>query len=60
MIIDWSNKNNNGPGQYRTSADNPDQQVGYLNKPHEDEFYNGFISKGIKAENFDQGIYFKI
>ena len=41
-------------------ADNPDQQVCYFNKPQDDIFYNVFISKRIKAENFDQGIYFKI
>ena len=41
-------------------ADNPDQQVCYFNKPHDGEFYNVYISKQIKAENFNQGIYFKI
>ena len=40
-------------------ADNPDQQFCYFNKPHDGEFYV-FISKQIKAENFNQGIYFKI
>ena len=60
LIIDCSNKNKNGPGQCRTSADNPDQQVCHFNKPHDDEFYNVFISKRIKAENFNEGIYFKI
>ena len=60
LTIDFSNKNKNGPGQYRTSADNPDQQVCYFNKPHDDEFYNVFISKRIKADNFNEGIYFKI
>ena len=35
------------------SADNPDQQVCYFNKPHDDMFYNVFISKRIKAESFD-------
>ena len=60
LTIDFSNKNKNGPGQYRTSADNLDQQVCYFNKPHDDEFYNVFISKWIKADNFNEGIYFKI
>ena len=40
--------------------DNPDQQVCYFNKQHDDIFFIVFISKRIKAENFDQGIYFKI
>ena len=60
LIIDCSTENRNGPGQYRTLADNPDQQVCYFNKPQDDIFYNIFISKRIKAENFDQGIYIKI
>ena len=60
LTIDCSNKNKNGPGQYRTSADNPEEKVCYFLKLHGDEFYNVFISKRIKAENFDEGIYFKI
>ena len=60
LTIDCSTENRNGPGRYRTSADNLDQQVCYFNKPQDDIFYNVFISKRIKAENFDQGIYFKI
>ena len=54
--MDCSNKKKNGPGRYRTSADNPDQLVCYFNKPHDDEFYSVFISKRIKAENFNEGI----
>ena len=60
LTIDCSTKNRNGPGRYRTLADNPDQQVYYFNKPQDDIFYNVFISKRIKTENFDQGINFKI
>ena len=60
LTIDCSTENRNGPGQYRTLADNPDQQVCYFNKPQDDIFYNVFISKRIKAENIDQGIYIKI
>ena len=60
LTIDHSTENRNGPGRYRTSADNPNQQACYFNKPQDDIFYNVFISKRIKAENFDQGIYLKI
>ena len=60
LTVDCTNKNKNGPGRYRTSADNPDQQVCYFNMPPDDEFYNVFISKRIKAENLNEGIYFKI
>ena len=41
-------------------TDNHDQHVCYFNKLHDDIFFIVFISKRIKAENFDQGIYFKI
>ena len=50
----------NGPARYRSVADNPDEQVCYFNKPNDDEYYNVFISKRIKAEYFSEGIYFKI
>ena len=60
LTIDCSYKNKNGPARYRSAADNPDEQVCYFNKPNDDEYYNVFISKRIKAENFSEGIYFKI
>ena len=43
-----------------SAADNADEQVYYFNKPNDDEYYNVFISKRIKAGNFSDGIYFKI
>ena len=60
LTIDCSNINKNRSGKYWTSADNPDQQVCYFNKPHDNEFYNVFISKRIKADNFNKGIYLKL
>ena len=60
LTIDCSNINRNRPGRYRTLADNPDQQVYYSNKPHDEQFYNVFITTRIKTGNFKQGIYFKI
>ena len=59
MTIDCSYKNKNGPGRYRSAADNPDEQVCYFNKLNGDEYYNVFISTRIKAEDFSEGIYFK-
>ena len=53
-------KNKNGPGRYRSSADNSDEQVCYFNKPNDDEHYNNFTSKRIKEEGYDNGIYFNI
>ena len=60
LWVDCSTENRNGPGQCRTSVDNPDQQVCYFNKPQDDIFFNVFISKRIKTEKFDQGNYLKI
>ena len=58
--IDYSGVNKNSHGRYRTQADNPEKQVCYFNKPHDDKLYNVFISKRIKTENFSNSIYFKI
>ena len=60
LSIDCSGVRKNGPGRYRTQADDPEKQVCYLNKPRDDESYNVFISNRIKTENFSNGIYFKI
>ena len=60
MTIDCGYINKNGPGRYRSSADNPEKQVCYFNKPNNDVFYNTFISERIKTDKFDDGIYFKI
>ena len=49
----------NGPGRYRSAAENPDEQVYYFNNPNDNEYYNVFISKGTKAENSSERIYFK-
>ena len=42
---DCGSVNKNGPGSYRTQADNPDKQVCYFNKTRDHEFYNVFISE---------------
>ena len=60
LTIDSGSKNENGPGCYRSSADNPEKQVCYFNKPNDDVFYNTFISERIKGEKYNEGIYFKI
>ena len=60
LTIDCGYINKNGPGRYRSSADNPEKQVCYFNKPNDDVFYNTFISERIKGDKYDEGIYFKI
>ena len=52
--------NKNGPGRYKSPADNTDRQVCYFNKPGDDAFYNTFISERIKEGKYSEGIYFKI
>ena len=60
LTTDCSGINNNGPGRYRTKADNPEKQVCYFNETRNDQVYVVFISQTIKSENFEKGIYFKI
>ena len=60
LTIDRGYLNKSGPGHYRSSANNPDGQVCYFNKPSDDVFYNTFISERIKEGKYSEGIYFKI
>ena len=60
LTIDYGYLNKNGPGRYRSSADNPEKQVCYFNKPGDDVFYNTFISQRIKGDKPSNEIYFKI
>ena len=60
LTIDSGCINKNGPGRYRSSADNPEKQVCYFNKPNDNVFYNTFIRERIKGEKYNEGIYFKI
>ena len=59
MTIDCGYINKNGPGWYRSSAENLEKQVCYFNKLNDDVFCNTFICKQIKGEDSDDGIYFK-
>ena len=58
LTIDCGYINKNGPGQYRSSADNLEKQVCCFNKPNDNVFYNTFINinERIKGEQFDDGI----
>ena len=51
LTLDCSNVNKEGPGRFRTKADNPDTQFCYFNNTRDEQVYNQFISKRIKAEN---------
>ena len=50
LTIDCSDVNKNGPGRYRTQADDLEKQVCYFNKPCDDELCNVFISNRIKQK----------
>ena len=54
--------NENGPGRYRSLAENHEKQVCYFNKQGDDVFYNTFISisERIKENEYSEGIYFNI
>ena len=56
LTINSGYKNKNGPGRYRSSADNLEKQVCYFNKPNGDVFYNTFICERIKGEKYNEGI----
>ena len=60
LTIDCSNANKNGPGRYRTNADNPEEQLCFFNKASSHQVHNTFMSKWIKSGNFEKEIYFKI
>ena len=60
LTIDCSYTNKNGPGRFRTQAENPEKQVCYFGKPNEDKFYNTFLSWRIKDKNYENKIYFQI
>ena len=60
LTIDCGYQNKNGPGRFRSSAENPEKQVCYFNKPGDDVYYNTFISEQMKEEELAKKIYFKI
>ena len=60
LTLDCGYQNKNGPGRFRSSADNPEKQVCYFNKPGDDINYNTFISERIKEGELATKIYFKI
>ena len=60
FTIDSAFENKNGPGRYRTNAENPEKQVCYFGKIKDDKLYNVFISWHIKSEELKNKVYFKI
>ena len=51
LTLDCSNTNRDGPGRFRSEADNPDNQLCYFNSANDEQVYNKFVSKRIKSSD---------
>ena len=60
LTLDCSNTNRDGPGRFRSEADNPDNQLCYFNSANDEQVYNEFVSKCIKSSGFENEFHFKI
>ena len=60
LTLDCSNTNKDGPGRFRTDADNPDNQVCCFNSANDEQVYNDFVSERIKTPNSENDFHFKI
>ena len=60
LTLDCSNTNRDGPGRFRSNADNPDKQVCYFNSSTDEQVYNEFIARRIKSKEFQNEIQFEI
>ena len=60
LTLDCSNKNKDGPGRFRTKADNPETQFCYFNSSNDEQVFNQFISKRINSEKNQKEHYFEI
>ena len=60
LTLDCSNKIKDGPGRFKTEADNPVSQFCYFNLHNDDQIYNQFVSKRINSENENNSHHFKI
>ena len=49
LTLDCSNINKDGPGRFRTKADNPETQFCYFNTTNDKQVFNQFISKRINS-----------
>ena len=49
LTIDCSGINEDGPGRFRTEANNPEFQTCYFNSANDKQVYNKFVSKRINS-----------
>ena len=60
LTIDSSGVNKDGPGRFRTKADNPEFQVCYFNLKNDEQVHNDFISQRINNDENENDFHFKI
>ena len=60
LTICSDNTNENGPGKYRTMAENPEKQVCYYGDTKNDQLYKVFNSERIREGDFENSVHFKI
>ena len=60
LTLDCSNSNRDGPRRFRTETDNPEFQSCYFNSVNDEQVYNEFISKRIKAGGSEKSFQFKV
>ena len=60
LMIECSGINKNGPGRFRTEANNPNKQVCYFNGQNNDQMFNVFTSNKINQEETKKGIIFTL
>ena len=60
LTLDCSNINTDGPGRFRTKADNPETQFCYFNTINDEQVFNQFISKRINSEKSTNEHLFEI
>ena len=60
LTLDCANTNKDGPGRFRTEADNPDFQSCFFNSANDEQVYNEFISERIKHDVSDDNLILKL
>ena len=60
LTLDCSNTNRDGPGRFRSEADNPDNQLCYFSSALDEQVYNEFISRRIKTPESQNEFHFEI
>ena len=60
LTLDCSNTNRDGPGRFRSEADNPDNQLCYFNSANDEQVYKESVSKRIKNSDSKNDFHFKI